>query len=72
MGRHEDSLSAIELAGYRAKIHTILKGQPTTLKLLIESFTPKRQKKVLKVVEHLVAEGVIEQKDDTLNWKKGE
>ncbi len=70
LGRHEDKISAEELENYKEKIRILLQNQPSTLKLLVENFTPKRQKKVLKVIEYLVSEGVIEQQADELKWRQ--
>ncbi len=68
--RNKSDVSHDEMSSYKQKIQSLLQKEKLTLTLLIDSFTPKRRKKVLKVVEYLMDEGVIEKESEILLWKR--
>jgi ATP-dependent DNA helicase RecQ len=54
---------------YRQKLELVLKREKLSLEEILSSFAPAKQDLVLKVLEYLVEEGVIQQKDEILLWK---
>lgn len=69
LGRTKANISNEEMKTYATKIQAILQKEPLNLKDLVDSFTPKRRQKVLKVIEFLLDEGILEKEADKLIWK---
>ncbi|MEM9888743.1 MAG: ATP-dependent DNA helicase RecQ [Bacteroidota bacterium] len=70
LGRHEAKVSYDEMEAYQRKIQGLLEKENLTLHELVNSFTPKRRQKVLKVIEYLLDEGKMDKGGDQLIWKK--
>ncbi len=68
LGRNEASVSTEDFARYKEKIQKLLGAKPMQLKELIGSFAPKREKTVLKVIEILVDEGMLDMDSEELSW----
>lgn len=67
--RNKSNVSTDEMENYKRKIKAILDKEPLTLTTLVDSFTPKRRKRVLKVIEHLMEEGIVDKEGESLVWK---
>lgn len=54
---------------YKIKVQNLLKRDKLTVDELLESFSPKHQNRVLKVLEYLLDEKFLEKENDKLVWK---
>jgi ATP-dependent DNA helicase RecQ len=54
---------------YKNKIQKLLKKEKLTIEELLESFSPKYQNRILKVIEYLLDEQMLKKEDDKLVWK---
>ena len=68
LGRNEAAVSNEDFARYKEKIQKLLGSKAMQLKDLVGSFAPKREKKVLKVIEILVDEGMLETDAEEISW----
>lgn len=69
LGRHDKKLSNEEYEKYKSKIALLLKRERLSSKLVIDSFPPKRQEKVLKALEYLADEGIVKEEKGKLKWQ---
>jgi len=69
LGRNEVKVSTDDYERYKEKIQKLLHPKPLMLKQVVNSFSPKREKVVLKVIEYLVDEGMLEIESEKLSWK---
>jgi len=53
---------------YQLKIQNLLKKEKLTIEELLESFSPKYQNRILKVIEYLLDEQKLIKEDDKLRW----
>jgi len=60
LGRHHVELTAEDFERYKEKILSILKGNPTTEKILFQSFSFKHHPKVRSAIAYLLDEGILE------------
>jgi len=60
LGRHQVELSAADFERYKEKILSILAGNPTTEKILFQSFSFKHHSKVKSAIAYLIDEGILE------------
>ncbi len=67
--RQKISVSKDEYANYKTKIERLLRKEKLDLHALVDSFTPKRRNQVLKVVDYLLDEGIIDKDKGLLEWK---
>lgn len=67
--KKDSSLSSSDLNRYQNKIELVLKREKLTLEELLSSFSSKQQAKVLKTLEYLMEENIVEQNDDLFVWK---
>ncbi|MCO6479440.1 MAG: RecQ family ATP-dependent DNA helicase [Phaeodactylibacter sp.] len=68
-GRTKAELSTDDFERYKEKIQLLLKEEPLALEEVVEAFAPSRQEQVLKALEYLLDEGVLEQQGKKLVWK---
>lgn len=68
--RQKTTVSKDEYTVYKQKIERILKKEKLDIKALVDSFTPKRRNQVLKVLEYLMDEGIVERERGILVWRK--
>ena len=68
--RNKVNLSKEEFERFRIKILEQLKREPLTVNELVEAFSSKRHAQVLKTIEHLIDEGVLDKVDDKLISKQ--
>ena len=68
-GRTKAELSTDDFERYKGKIQLMLKDGPLALEQLVGSFAPNRQEQVLKVLEYLLDEGLLDQQGEELAWK---
>jgi len=68
LGRNEVAVSKDDFARYKEKIQKLLGSKSLRLKELVGSFAPKREKTVLKVIEILVDEGMLEMDAEEISW----
>ena len=66
LGRHREDLTDEEFKRYTEKITYLLKMEQLTIDQLVDSFSPKRHKKILRVVEYMVDEGYVLLEDEML------
>ncbi len=69
LGRNEVNIGKGDYERYKDKIQKLLEPKPLMLKDLVNSFAPKREVTVLKVIEYLVDEGYIKMEDELLTWE---
>ncbi len=69
LGRNKVELSREDYTRYKEKVERLLLAKPLKIKELVGAFAPRREKQVLKTIEHLLDEGFVETKDDLLTWK---
>ncbi len=67
--RNKIDLSKEEFERFREKILKQLEREPLTVNELTGSFAPKRHAQVLKAIEYLIDEGVLDKVDDKLKPK---
>jgi len=60
LGRHHVALTPEDFSRYKEKILSILAGNPTTEKILFQSFSFKHHTKVRSAISYLINEGVLE------------
>ena len=53
---------------YKFKIQNLLKKEKLTIEELLESFSPKHENRILKVIEYLLDEQILRKEDDKLVW----
>ena len=53
---------------YKLKIKNLLKKEQLTVEELLESFSPKYQNRIIKVIEYLLDEQILKKEDDKLFW----
>ncbi len=66
LGRNKSDISTEEFARYKDKILYLLKRESLTLEAVVDSFAAKRKAKVLKAIEFMLDEGIINQEDGKL------
>ncbi len=71
-GRTRAELDAESFGKYREKIEHLLAEERLTLEQLVGSFAPKRQEEVLKTLEYLHDEGILELEGEVLQLRKKE
>ena len=69
LGRNEAKVSTDDFDRYKEKIKQQLEGGALPLKELVGSFAPKREATILKMIELLVDEGMLEMDSEVLSWK---
>ncbi len=69
LGRNEANVTNDDFERYKEKIKNQLGSGALPLKELVESFAPKREATVLKMIELLVDEGMLEMDSEVLTWK---
>lgn len=69
LGRTSDELSPEAFEKYKKKIHLLLKKERLTLEELVGSFSSKRENQVLKSLEFLLDEGLIDRENNQFYWK---
>ncbi|MEM9846664.1 MAG: ATP-dependent DNA helicase RecQ [Bacteroidota bacterium] len=69
LGRHEAKVDQDEMVVYQQKIQDLLAKESLTLHQLVDSFTPKRRQKILKVIEYLLDEGKLDKAGEQLRWR---
>ncbi len=67
--RHSDTVTDEEFQRYQAKIKQILTQQPQAPKRLANQFPAHRHPKLFKVLQHLMDNQFIEEKNGLLYWK---
>lgn len=72
LGRTSTDLSPEAFENYKNKIRLLLKMERMTLKEIVDSFSSKRENLILKTLEYLLDEGLIDKEDDYFFWKKEE
>ena len=72
LGRTKSTLSKEEFESLQQKIKRLLKADTLRLEEVVDSFSPKRRNQVLRALEYLIDEGVIDRKDDVLVLKESE
>ena len=70
--RKKADVSKGEYTTYKNKIEHILRKEKLDLHALVDSFTPKRRNQVLKVIDYLLDEGILDKKEEFLIWKEGD
>lgn len=60
LGRTEGGISKDDFDRYRKKLEAILKKEDLTLEEILESFSPKYKDRMLKSLEFLIAENLVE------------
>lgn len=68
LGRTESGITTEEYKRYREKIKLVLHYKALPLEKILESFSTKHQEKVLKTLEYLLDEGVLEKEEERLVW----
>ena len=71
LGRTESGLTTEEYNRYREKIKLVLHYKALPLEKILESFSPKHQDKVLKTLEYLLDEGVLDKEEERVVWRAG-
>jgi ATP-dependent DNA helicase RecQ len=66
--RSKEEVSSEEFEGFKLKIQKLLKKENLTIDELMESFSPKRQNQVLKVIEYLLDEKIMTKENNKLAW----
>ncbi len=66
--RAKTTTSSDDFERYKNKIQNLLKKEKLTIEELVESFSPKHQNRILKVVEYLLEEQKLKKEDDKLMW----
>ena len=69
LGRHKEEISQEEFERYKEKISRVLRRKPLKLEEVVEAFSPKRRKKILKVIEYLIDENHLGIKEEMLHLK---
>ncbi len=67
--RSKTTASPDDFERYKIKIKNLLKKENLTIEELLESFSPKHQNRILKVVEYLLDEEFLKKEDGKLIWK---
>jgi len=67
--RNKVNLSKDEFKRFQTKILKQLEREPLAIKELVEAFAPKRHAQVLKTIEYLIDEGVLDKVGDKLKAK---
>ena len=60
------SVSSDDFDRYKIKIQNLLKRDQLTIEEVLESFSPKHQNRVLKVIEYLLDEQILKKDDEKL------
>ena len=68
--KKERSVSSADFERYKEKIKLVLQREALNLQETLDSFAPKKQDLVLQVLEYIMDEGHVQQKDGLLYWKK--
>lgn len=69
LGRTSTDLSPEAFEVYKKKINQLLKKEKLTLEELVGSFSSKRENLILKTLEYLLDEGLIDKEDKYFYWK---
>jgi ATP-dependent DNA helicase RecQ len=69
LGRNQVELTQEELKEVGNFIYKILKNQPHSIQEIVRRFPSNRQKRVLKTIDYLQDNMMIERKDNKLIWK---
>ena len=69
LGRTKSDLGASDFERYKTKIRQLLKKEKLTEKELLESFSPNRHAKVIRALEYLQDEGIVQTKEGLLFWQ---
>lgn len=69
LGRTKTELSTEEFERYKTKIAKILEKESLLLKQVVEAFAPHREYQVLKAIEYLLDNGLIQKEGEELTWK---
>ncbi|MEM9921635.1 MAG: ATP-dependent DNA helicase RecQ [Bacteroidota bacterium] len=69
LGRNKTELSQVAFERYKEKIHLLLKRDQLPIAAVVDSFSPKRRDEVLKTLEYLLDEGVLEEENELLRWR---
>lgn len=69
-GRTQVVLSTERFEAYKRKIQQLLIQEALRAEQLVEAFAGRKQEEVLKVLEYLIDEGVIELAEGKLRWKE--
>ena len=67
-GRTQSDMSPADYDRYKNKIKMMLKRENLTEEELLEAFAPKRQEQVIKALEFLLDEGIIDKENHKLLW----
>ena len=66
--RSKTTSNSDDFERYKNKIQMLLKKEKLTVEELLESFSPKHQNRILKVIEYLLDEQKLIKEDDKLKW----
>ncbi len=66
--RSKTTSNSDDFERYKNKIQRLLKKEKLTVEELLESFSPKHQNRILKVIEYLLDEQKLIKEDDKLKW----
>ena len=66
--RSKTITSSEDFERYKNKIQNLLKKEKLTVDELVESFSPKYQNRILKVIEYLLDEQMLKKEDNKLVW----
>ncbi len=69
LGRTKAELSTEEFERLKNKIKKLLTEGPLKVEEIVDSFASRRREQVLKALEYLVDEGIVDRENDRLHWK---
>lgn len=69
LGRTKSDMSPEDYERFKTKVKMVLKREAMTEEELLESFAPKRQGQVIRTLEFLFDEGLIDKEEEKLVWK---
>ncbi len=72
LNRKSTALNNDEFERYKMKIQAMLQKEDLSLDEVADSFVPKRREKVLKTIDYLLDEGILELENGKLLWRKNE
>ncbi len=67
LGRHHSRLSADDLKRYADKISELLQREALTVTQVLEAFAPRRQARVLRAIEYMLDEGLLQKEGERLS-----
>lgn len=70
LGRNKSELDNVTFTRFKDKIQQLLKREKISVSDLVDSFSPKQRKLVLKTLEYLIDEGFVDQENEQLVWIK--